>query len=34
MQQRHTIAHERAHLQHRDHIWKLMSYVVLSNPLV
>ena len=38
MQQRHTIAHERAHLQHRDHIWKLMSYVVLSvhwfNPVV
>lgn len=38
VQRRHTIAHERAHLQHRDHIWKLMSYVVLSihwfNPVI
>lgn len=38
LQQRHTIAHERCHIQHRDHIWKLLSYLVLAvhwfNPLV
>lgn len=37
-QRLHTIAHERSHLQNRDHIWKLASYVALSvhwfNPLV
>lgn len=37
-QRLHTIAHERSHIHHGDHIWKLVSYMVLTvhwfNPLV
>lgn len=38
LQRQYIIAHERAHIRGGDHIWKLLSYLVLSvhwfNPLV
>lgn len=37
-QQLYTVTHERGHIRHGDHLWKLLSYLVLSlhwfNPLV
>lgn len=34
----HVIRHEKMHIKHKDHIWKILSYILLSlnwyNPLV
>ena len=34
----HVIRHEKMHIKHKDHIWKILSYILLSlnwfNPLI
>lgn len=35
---KYVIAHEKAHLQHKDHIWKIIAFILLTiywfNPLI